>query len=68
MQTTHLTRLLALFGVFYITLDLSLAYMVHKEKPSIVKSFFSTIEGNGVKVLIPVIIALVVAFGASMFL
>ena len=66
MHNPHLTRFLALFGVFYITLDLCLAYMVHKNKPNIVKSFFSTIEGSGTRVLIPVSIALAVAFGFSM--
>ena len=66
MHNLHLTRFLALLGVFYITLDLCLAYMVYRQKPNIVKSFFSTIEGSGTKVLIQIAIALVVTFFFSM--
>ena len=63
-----LCKFVALLGVLYMTLDLSMAYMVNKEQPQVVKSFLDTIKGSGNKVLVQLVIALAVTCVFSMLL
>jgi len=58
MNKTHAIRLFALFSVFYITLDLCVAFITYKTTPNVVKVFLNNLFSS--KVLVPLVVAVVV--------
>ena len=58
MTKTQAIRLFALFSVFYITLDLCVAFVTYKTTPNVVKVFMNNLFSS--RVLVPLVVAVVV--------